>query len=169
GPVEAESGNVAGDEIGKEILPLQGFARAAINIAARDRRAASTVGVEKDRRGGGSSGRRASADLLRSFENWPAVVGAELPAVDLPPPVSADIGDIEVAERAVEARPPRIAQPDGKDLVPASGGSCVGIVRRDRVVLCGIGERITVDVDAEDVAEQIIDRLASGGDAIPLG
>ena len=46
---------------------------------------------------------------IRTLEGVPTVIGAVLADVDLFPMVLADIGNVEGAQRAVEAVPPRIA------------------------------------------------------------
>jgi hypothetical protein len=80
--------------------------------------------------------------------------------VDLFPCPLADVADVQVACRAVEAEPPGVAQPEGPDLVagaarevcPAGTGSAAhegvgggnAVERRGRLV----------DVDAQDLAQQ---------------
>ena len=71
----------------------------------------------------------------------------------------ADIGDVEVAEPAVEARPPRIAQSKRKDFV-GSRRAHEGVVGRDGIVARGIaGKGVGMHVDAQDLAEQAVDVL----------
>ena len=64
--------------------------------------------------------------------------------------VLADIGNVEGAQRAVEAVPPRIAQAKCKDLVGA-GRPDEGIVGRYRIVLCRIARKsVAMHVETQD-------------------
>src|SRR6478735_407109 len=97
---------------------------------------------------------------IRTLEGVPTVIGALLTDVDLFPMVLADIGNVEGAQRAVEAVPPRIAQAECEDLVGA-GRPDEGIVGRYRIVLCRIARKsVAVHVKTQDVAEQVVDVLS---------
>ena len=74
--------------------------------------------------------------------------------VDLFVVVLTDVGDPEIAGRAVEREAPRVAQAVGPDL-RASATACERVVGRDPVggVLSSAG------IDAQDLAEQRVQRL----------
>src|SRR5205085_8949608 len=64
------------------------------------------------------------------------------------PTVLADVGDPEIAGRAIEAESPRIAKAERPDLAARAGAIHERIRRRDRV------PRGAVDVDAQNFSEQ---------------
>jgi hypothetical protein len=74
----------------------------------------------------------------------------------------AHIGDVEVAQPAVEARPPRIAQAKCKYLVVGSGQSYERTVGRHGVVALGIaGKVVAIHVEPQDLAEQAVEVLCT--------
>ena len=160
GAVETQGEDLVVDEVGEEILPLQRFPFAAIDITAGNRMSDGVV-IEIDRRDE-RAGRikRASARIRgRPLDGIPTVVGTDLAEVDLFPLVLADIGNVKIAERAVEARPPRVAQAKGKYFV-GSRHSDEGVVGGHRIVAGGIaGKAVAMHVDTQNLAEQRIDVL----------
>ena len=109
--------------------------------------------------------RSGSADEIGPFINGPAKVVAERCNIDFLPAISADIGDEEVSEAAIKARPPWIAQPERKNLIGAVGAH-EHVVAWDGVVAVGIGrERIAPDIEAQDLAQQAVDVLRNAGRA----
>src|SRR5262249_4307192 len=118
--VEAEREDLSKYEVGEEILTLQRVAIAAIDVTARDRMSDAVI-IKIDRRdhrpgADGVCGVGRPGVELRTLEMIPAVVCALLADVDLFPHALAHVGDVEGARRAVEARPPRVAQAQRKDL-----------------------------------------------------
>ena len=130
--------------------------RAAVDVAAGDR-AAERVGVLGDREDVVRRRRAAGDAAVLALHDVPAVVAAARArvefAVDLLVAILADVGDEEVAGRAVEADPPRVAQAPGPDCVGA-GRADERVVRRDRVIAVRRRTRVPFDVDAQDLAEQ---------------
>src|SRR5207247_4797180 len=109
--VEAKHEYIDWNEIGTEILPLQPFSFPAIDVTACDRMPDGVViGIDRgDRRACRVEG------ISAGESNWaligvPPIVCALLSDVDLLPTILADVGDVEGAERPVEARAPGIAQ-----------------------------------------------------------
>ncbi len=111
---------------------------------------------------------------VESLHQPPAVVlapaGAGRSEVDLLPEVLAHVADQQVAGRAVEAPPPRVAQAVGPDLV-AAGRAHEGVRPRNRVrsrrgLPAGHRAR-SADVEAQELAEQdvlvlgVVGRVAS--------
>ena len=79
--------------------------------------------------------------------------------VDLLARALADVADIDVAVRGIEAHAERVAQAQVPDLVGA-GFADEGIVRRDGVVARRVGGKIVaVDVEPEDFSQQRVDVL----------
>src|SRR5690606_30923401 len=96
---------------------------------------------------------------MRALALVPAVVAAGLDAIDLLPPVLADVAGPELARVPVEAETPRIAEAPGEDLGTRELARAVEAFRvvRERVVRGNAvrnAARAAVDVDAQDCAEQ---------------
>ena len=96
-------------------------------------------------------------EAVQPFHLSPAVIfaadarrGLE---VDFLERVLADVADPEVAGRAVEAEAPRIAQTVRPDLAARAGALGERIRRRNGV------RRAVIDVDAQDLAEELIEVL----------
>lgn len=94
---------------------------------------------------------RPVARMTPALQTVPAVVEAQGRAcrvkIDLLPGVLADVADVDVAGCAVEGEAPRVAQPDGPNLV----GACLadeGVIGRD-----GVGVA-SIDVEAQDCPQQ---------------
>jgi hypothetical protein len=157
--VESEREDPVRHEIGKEILALQSFAFATIGVTASDRRAhGMIVGVygkhQRARRCG------TAAEAGGTLEAVPAVVRAARADVDLLPCPLANVRDEELARGAIEARPPRVAQPERPDLVGARDPD-ERIVRWHAVVPLSVRrECIAVHAEPEDLAKQTIDILS---------
>src|SRR5204863_7099200 len=104
---------------------------------------------------------RAQPERLAAFHRVPPVVATLHEAIDLLDAVLADVAAPQVAVRAVERDPPRVAHAVAPDLaarIPARGRRRgERIVRRDPVALRGT--RIA-HVDAQHLAEQHRLRLA---------
>src|ERR1051325_9198604 len=124
-------------------------------IAAGDG-AAEGVAVFEDGHGQAGGGAAHGVVTVEAFHDGPAVVLAAGAAggleVDFFVDVLADVADPEVAGLAVEGEAPRVAQAVRPDL-PARGE---GVARGD-------GIRRPVDVDAEDLAEELVEVLSAVG------
>jgi hypothetical protein len=87
-----------------------------------------------------------------------------LPQIDLLPLALANVGDIEIAKAAVKARPPWIAQADGKNLVRARCCSGIRIASGNCIIARGVTrKRVGIDVEPKDVAGQVIVSCAAFG------
>ena len=147
-------------EIAEEILALQRRQRlSAIDIPTDDR-AAGLMIVRHGRQR--ESGRVAVAVLaIRPFHHAPAVVDAPSPAVgragavDLLPVGPADLPDIQVTVRAIEAEAPGIPQAIAPDLGPCARRAHERIVRGYRVT------RARGHVDPKHRSVQVRERLGA--------
>ena len=98
----------------------------------------------------------------------PAAAAARRLEIDLLARVLADVADVEIARRRIEAHPPGIAQAEIPDLVGAALAD-ERVVVRDAVVPCRIArEIVAVDVEPQDLAEEdvqvlgVVGRIAAG-------
>ena len=109
----------------------------------------------KDHRLGGRTA--AGVECVIAFIAAPSVVLAAGAVgrleVDLLPGVLTHIGDIQIARRSIEARPPRVAQPIGPDLIVA-GNSYKRIACGNPVITAR--PVVAIDVDAQHLAQQLV-------------
>ena len=148
--------------VGKEVFAVQALTLAAIHIAADDGRA-DTAPIGEDRIDSRAAREGPGVERHEPFEDVPAVVAPFLSEIDFLETVLADIRDIEIAESAIEAVAERVAQAEGPDLV-GSGRPDERIVGRHRIVAVRVGGKVVaVNVEAEDIAEQVVDVLPGFG------
>jgi len=122
---------------------------------------------------GQAAGSRGAAALPVAFANLPAVVASALVTrrfkVDFLPGVLAHVADPEIAGRAIETEPKRVAQAIGPDFAAAPRLRVEGIVGRNgvgrrtiigrcRAQVVGAGRRGRIDVDAQHLAQQRLGR-----------
>src|SRR5262245_31154824 len=158
--MKTQAKNFSLHEVRTEILALQGFAVAPIDVAARDRLThVVTIGIN---RADGRSPRGRSASVhCRTFIHVPTIVGALLANVNFLPITLTNIGDVEGSQHIIEARPPWIAQTVSKDLVgPVLADK--RIVGRYAIIACGIaGKCIRVDIEPKNLTEQTVNVLSA--------
>ena len=144
--------------IGKEVITVQALALAAIHIAADDGRT-DTAPIGEDRIDRGAAGEGPGFERHEAFVHVPAVVRTFLSEIDFLETVLADVRDIEIAKTAVEAVAERVAQAERPDLV-RTRRSDERIVGRHRIVAVRIaGKIVAMNIEAEDIAEQVVDVL----------
>ena len=120
------------------------------------------------RRGRCSAGQRG---LHRSFKAAPAVIAAAHDAIHLFPRMRAHVSQPELTGRAVERPAPRIAEAPGEDLRAILRARSIQVaqgIRRERVVgrnSIATGSGAAADVDAQDLAKQVVGELSIAGDS----
>ena len=111
-------------------------------------------------RGKHEAGRIAEARIVagaaRALPDPPAVVAAEGDDVDLLDRALAHVAGVEVAGAAVEGEPPRVAEAVGVDLVRPGVAPKNGLLGGEEY---GTGPFRSIHVDAENLAEQLVDVL----------
>ena len=149
---------VAGDKVTEDVEPICS-ARAAIDIAARNREAVEQRGrttIVQDRVGqpAGSLAREGQQTLLEPPAQIEAT-NACWNAVHFLACALAHITDPEVAGDAVETGPPGISEAVEPDLIGTRRGTSERISRRNRVVPVGVRRKaVAVHIDAQDLAQQ---------------
>jgi hypothetical protein len=159
--------DLAGAEVGEEVDAAEPrFAGTAVAVAAGHRAAGAGSRVLEDRVGeaaGGAARVEVPVRVVEGVSPLPAVPAVVLAAgaggrlqVDLLPARLPDVGDPQVAAQAVEGEAPGVAQPVGPDLAAGAGDADERVARGN-----GVGEprAAAVDVDAQDLAEQGVERL----------
>src|SRR5258706_8817358 len=112
-----QSKNLPADKVRKEIVALETFTRAAINISSGDRLGAGQL-IRVDRLRERYRRRRAApGEWIGALPEIPPVIGSGLPDVDFFPDVLAHVGDIKISQSTVEARTPGVAQAQGPDFI----------------------------------------------------
>src|SRR3954451_24266155 len=132
--------------------------RAAVAIAAGDGAGAAGVGVLEQREGdAGIDAVGGRVVAVHPFHLSPAVVFAadarRRLEIDFLERVLADVSDPEVAGGAIETETPRIAQAVRPDFAAPAGTQIERIRGRNGV------RRAVIDIDAQDLAEELIDVL----------
>src|SRR5262249_14590627 len=117
----AERPDLPGAVIGIDVRAAQGVQRGtAVHVAAGDRAAPATVVVLRDREHQTPHVTGVGIEAVQALHDAPAVVLAAAArsrlAIDLLVQVLADVADIQVARRAVEAPTPGVAQAQRPDL-----------------------------------------------------
>src|SRR4051812_18071054 len=104
-----------------------------VDVATRDR-GRLRVGMDDNRRANGTRPPPACrSDCLAALDDAPAVVARALDPVDRLPEFPADIPRPKLARHAVEAHPPRVAEPKRPDLRPSPRNSHERIIARDSI------------------------------------